>query len=176
MTFIRMKKIFLLALFLIGLKICSCICYAQPYAINEIFQANPNHKISIEKMLSHLEGSKQKLLFDSLKGGMTSSGVYKFFLGNKEYILKILNPKYPYEQRKNEIEGQRIASASGLAPSVIYADPDALLFVSQFVKGKPIAQKELANPQIREKLAKHLKKLHDYSGKHEYKRVLLTNY
>ncbi len=102
--------------------------------------------------------------FTPLTGGMTSAQLFVFSLAGKKYVLRTMKKHHPLQERLNEVKAHSIAESIGIAPKLLYVDPDYGFVIMDFVDGHTITRSELNDECNLKKLGLMLAKLHNYSG------------
>ena len=98
---------------------------------------------------------------EEFKGGLTNR-VYHVRSGGRECVLRLatdhngtFNPN-----RSRELAILETAVAAGIAPAVLYADPDAGILVTEFLQGKVWQEPDLDSTENIEALAELLLRVH----------------
>lgn len=130
-------------------------------------KAPPPIKEALSRALSFIFGTDlSNLELEKITGGNFTSQLYRFTKDNEKFVLRIPNAKecvYPSAgllNRKNEIKAHQAASRQGIAPRLIYVDPQFLVSVMLNISGHPLSQTDLEDRSKLENLAQQLKSLH----------------
>lgn len=98
-----------------------------------------------------------------LRGGMSSSQVYKFELGRKAFVLRTLAPDINIENRISEIKMHEFMAAHNLAPKILLIDneTDPKLIIMEYIDGRNFNQKtDFNNKAIVSQIIKGMKIIH----------------
>ena len=181
---IRFKTIF--SIFISGMIISSSICHSahegsrqdrsssspqEPQiSFASLMQESPPHLQLLlrEGIRAACSSSTQmdELYFVPLHGGFTSSKLFLFALADNTYVLRILDPKRvenPHPNRSKrlrEVWAHHAASALGIAPEVVYTDPDGLILIMRYIDGHTLTQLDLKNEKFLFNLGTSLQSLH----------------
>ncbi len=93
-----------------------------------------------------------------LKGGLTNR-VYHVRAAGRECVLRLDSQDVGHD-RRCESRIMAAAGEAGLAPAVLYADPDAGIFVTEYLHGKVWQHRDLESHDKLEALAELLRRVH----------------
>lgn len=95
-----------------------------------------------------------------LRGGITNHN-YRVDLGGESFALRVSGDKTELLgiHREYEYRTQRIAGELGIAPEVVYFDPDGYL-VTRFIEGRAIPPGELREPKNLQRVSEILHNIH----------------
>jgi thiamine kinase-like enzyme len=120
------------------------------------------HENLIKKTFSKLFKNNLLDSIEVIEGGYSSPGIYKIQNGQKNYVLRLSNPRQPLQNRQNEIEAIKIASNLGIAPFYHHGSLKGGYILMDFVPGEKITSEHFKNNvSLLKKIAKTLRKLHD---------------
>lgn len=132
-----------------------------------------NLQEAINKGVSHLiknsKIQKEDLSFQPLLGGFSNSSLYVFKVGDEAYVLRVMDPKRldnpapTFDKRMNEVLAHKKASELGLAPELMYYDPDALIVMMRFIEGHTLSKQDLEDSELVQNLGIALRKIHKAS-------------
>lgn len=140
---------------------------ASSYSINEVLDSvTSNYALSINEAMSLIapKESIDHIQFKPLLGGGTKAKIFRFDIGDKKYVLRLLDENQPIERRKSELDAHRIGAELQIAPEIIYADGTSLIMVMEFIEGRSLTREDLDNAEIVKNMICALKKFHEYSG------------
>jgi|694.fasta_scaffold25378_3 thiamine kinase-like enzyme len=103
-----------------------------------------------------------KIQFKPLLGGGTKSKIYRIDIGNKKYVLRLLDEDQPVARRRSELNAHKIGTELQIAPKIIYTDPKLVVTVMEFIEGRTLTREDLKNAEIISKVMQALKKFHEY--------------
>lgn len=104
---------------------------------------------------------------DSLRGGMSSSNVYKINLSKKSFVIRTLDLNMPIQNRLSELNMHKALSKKGLAPNIIFVDneKDPYIIVMDYINGRTFNPKiDLTNKNILNQIINSLKIIHNLSN------------
>lgn len=165
---------------------CSSICYGaveisrsdagntllqeQKITFVSLIQDSPSNLQSVLKDgMSSLHDSSNKideLYFKPLGGGFSSSKLFLFSVADNEYVLRVLDPKSLNDpnptrsKRLREVLAHKTASVLGIAPEVVYADPDGLILIMRYIYSHTLTKLDLDNKKFLLNLGASLRCLH----------------
>lgn len=95
-----------------------------------------------------------------LRGGITNHN-YRVDTGGESFALRISGDKTELLgiDREREYRTQRIAGELGIAPEVVYFEPDGYL-ITRFIEGRPIPPEELRQPENLQRVSETLHNIH----------------
>lgn len=120
-----------------------------------------NARRILTSFLKEKKYTPDQLLLAPLTKGRSGADLYKFSLGNHEYVLRMFSPINSYEDREREAYVSRIAGGHGIAPQVYYVDSKLEGMIIEFIPGRTILKKDLEHPEDIISFAQFLRKLHE---------------
>lgn len=128
---------------------------------SSVDQRSSQELMIIEKLKSIFSVSNdQKISIKKITEGRSDSAIYKAFLNNKNYIVRMLSPERALNEREWEIDIVQKTSAKNISPHIYYVSPNYQMMVMDFIDGEnfygPIARK----PVLLKSLAQKLRILH----------------
>lgn len=102
----------------------------------------------------------QKISISLLKGGYSSATIYRVKYLDKDYVLRLYQDDRPFAEVQKEFFALLEGSNLGLAPKIygIFWDEKAILM--DFVKEKTLSIGQIKNPDLIEKMAQAIQKVH----------------
>lgn len=100
-----------------------------------------------------------------LRGGMSSSNVYKINLPEKSLVIRIIGKDIPIENRISELNMHKFLSEKGLAPEIIFTDNEKnpYIIVMDYIKGRIFNPKtDLNNENILNQIIYGLRTIHNF--------------
>ncbi len=96
-----------------------------------------------------------------LPGGLTNRN-YKVSAGGEAYVLRIAGAgTHHYIDRAAEARNAGLAAAIGIAPELLYLDPESGLMLTRFIAGSvPLRAADLRRPELLRSAVGLLKRLH----------------
>ena len=102
-----------------------------------------------------------QLLLIPLTKGRSGAGLYRFSLGDSEYVLRMFSPINSYQDREREAYVSRVAGEHSVAPRVYYIDPKLEGIIIEFIPGLTILKNDLEHSEDIISFAKFLRKVHE---------------
>jgi len=139
---------------------------AKECHFNKLIQeSHPNLQVIIKEGIGSISGQsvdEDQLHFAPLGGGMSHSKLFVFSLENHQYVLRIIDPrgKERKETRIKEVLAQKAAASIGIAPEVIYSDPEGLIMIMRYIDGHPLTKRDLKEKKLVQNLGTTLRRLH----------------
>lgn len=99
-----------------------------------------------------------------LQGGLSNSKNYKITTKEKDYVLRILNPKASIEERRHEIAAATYAGELEIGPHIFYVDPNYEAIIMDFVKGETLNPSLLKDKKVLIACLQHIQRLHKSTG------------
>jgi thiamine kinase-like enzyme len=112
------------------------ICCLQ-FAICLILPLKGFCNLDLEHLKAHFQ-TTQNLTVTKLHGGATGARNYKIKDGQKEYVLRILNPAECLEVRQSEIAAAIFAGEKGIGPRVVYTSSGYDAMIMEFLSGHTV--------------------------------------
>lgn len=119
-------------------------------------------KTTIQQFLNVEELSNVKM--NVLKGGMSSSKIFKFEHAGKNYVLRLLSLEDSVEDRQQEVVAQQIVAMENIAPGIHYIDPDFTIMIMDFILDCNLKIAQLNDKENLKKVAQAISKLHHIKG------------
>lgn len=135
------------------------------YTIKEVLTAvSEKYAVPINEALSLIAKEEEidKIPFNPLLGGGTNSKLFRIDIGNKKYVLRLLDENQPIERRRSELNAQKIGAELEISPKVFYADQMLIVMVMEFIEGRTLTRDDLNNAKIVKGTMEALKKFHQY--------------
>lgn len=99
-----------------------------------------------------------------LQGGLSHAENYKIRVDNSDYVLRILTPSIPYDERKHEALATVYAAENGIGPSVFYVDDEYHAIIMEFVVGQTLQPLAIDDRDKLGGFLKVVKRLHSSVG------------
>jgi len=139
----------------------SQICIAEPISYSELLQKFPDYQNAIQQGIPRIVKTPSgKIQFEPVHGGFSPTQLFLFTHHDKKYVLRLLSKKHSAE----ETQATLIASKLGIAPKVVYHDPDHSIIIMDFIEGHTLTKADLENKNILKNLGIALRKMHHYQG------------
>lgn len=135
------------------------------YTIKDVLHAvSEKYVIPINEALSLIAKGEviDKVPFNPLLGGGTNSKLFRIDIGNKKYVLRLLDENQPLERRRSEFNAHRIGAELGISPKIFYADQMLMVMVMEFIEGRTLTRDDLNNVEIVKGTMGVLKKFHQH--------------
>jgi len=71
--------------------------------------------------------------------GFSGAGVFKIVARGTPYLLRLDTPTGPFSDARRQYANQAAAAEAGVAPALLYADPEIRISLSRFVEAAPFA-------------------------------------
>jgi aminoglycoside phosphotransferase len=98
----------------------------------------------------------QKISIKKITEGRSDSAIYKAFLNEKNYIVRMLSPERALNERKWEVELVQKTADKNISPHVYYVSPDYQMIIMDCIDGEkfygPIARKPVLLKSLAQKL------------------------
>lgn len=104
-----------------------------------------------------------QIRFEPMLGGGSKAKLFRVDVGDKKYVLRLLDENQPVGQRMSELNAHRIGVELQIAPEIIYADPQPLVILMEFIEGRTLTRDDLDNAEVVKQVVSALKKFHHYS-------------
>ncbi len=106
---------------------------------------------------------RHEVVVTPLGGGLTNRN-YRLDSDGESYVLRIAGAgaEKLLIDRPRERAAARVAAAAGVAPAVIDHLPDYSVTVTQFLRGRPLAEEHIAQGNALSRVAQTLRAYHDY--------------
>lgn len=88
--------------------------------------------------------------------GLSGAGVFRITARGTPYLLRLDNPAGPYSSPARQYASQAAAAEAGVAPALLYADPEVRISLSRFVEAAPPPPR----PLMIERLGLAIRRLH----------------
>ena len=134
-------------------------------SIKEVLAAVPEgYALPIKESMSLIakEEAVDKIQFKPLIGGGAKAKIFRVDIGNKKYVLRLLDEKLPIERRRSEINAHKIGAELQIAPKIIYVDQRLSVMVMEFIEGRTLTRDDLNNVEIVKEVMKALKTFHQF--------------
>ncbi|MDP1879339.1 MAG: phosphotransferase [Parachlamydiaceae bacterium] len=102
----------------------------------------------------------QKIKIEKITEGRSDSSIYKAFLNEKNYIVRMLSPERALNERKWEVELVKKTADKNISPHVYYVSPDYQMIVMDFTAGENFFGSITRKPFLLQSLAQKLYILH----------------
>jgi len=112
----------------------------------------------------YFQNSKETWLTEELKGGLSGAKNYKVTVDDTDYVLRILNPAEPLENRKQEIAAATYAGERKIGPPVFYFDANHSAMIMSFVNGRTLNNALLKDKNRLLACLQTMKRLHQSTG------------
>ncbi len=122
--------------------------------------------IGIKKFAKNF-GISLEINVELLRGGMSSSSVYKINLPEKSLVIRILSKNTPIENRISELNMHKFLSEKGLAPEIVFTDNEKnpYIIVIDYINGRIFNPKtDLNNENILNQIIQGLRIIHNFSN------------
>lgn len=101
-----------------------------------------------------------KLTYIPLKGGVSNASLYRFDIGQKAYVLRLLPQQASKLTRTHQIRLARQAGKIGIGPEIYFVDSQMEGMIMNFIPGRTVRQSDFENCDHLALFAKSLQKLH----------------
>lgn len=154
--------------FLFGAGIARGDCEAQeiPF-IDLVAESHPNLQGIIEEGIGSIcTSNRNALCFYPMSGGFTSSKLFLFSADQKPYVLRVLDPKrlsnpaLTFDKRMREVLTHRAAAPLGIAPEIVYSDPNGLILIMRYIDSHTLNSTDLDDEKFLLHLGSSLSRLH----------------
>lgn len=102
----------------------------------------------------------QKIEIKKITEGRSDSAIYKAYVNNKNYIIRMLSPERALNERKWEIEIAKKTSTQNISPHIYYVSPDDQMIIMDFTVGENFFGSITRKPFLLQSLAQKLRILH----------------
>ncbi|MDP3533102.1 MAG: phosphotransferase [Alphaproteobacteria bacterium] len=126
-----------------------------------IDQRSSQELMIIEKLKSIFSvPHDQKVKIKKITEGRSDSAIYKAFLNEKNYIVRMLSPERALNERKWEVELVQKTADKNISPHVYYVSPDYQMIIMDCIDGEKFYGSIARNPLLLKSLAQKLRILH----------------
>jgi len=94
---------------------------------------DPLRLSAIEKVLQAVLKGNSVTQVELMKGGYSSSQMYRVLTDENVYVLRVMGLDQPIEDRRQQHVCLQIASSIGLAPKVYYSNPESGIVVMECI-------------------------------------------
>jgi uncharacterized protein len=74
---------------------------------------------------------------ERMSWGFSGAGVFKVVLRGTPYLLRLDKPTGPFSDPRRQYANQAAAAEAGVAPALLYADPEVRISLSRFIEATP---------------------------------------
>jgi thiamine kinase-like enzyme len=96
-----------------------------------------------------------------IAGGLSSALVFKVIIKNKPYVLRIITNINPLSEPTRQFACMSIAAAAGIAPKILYAEPDAALSITEFVESIPLTEHFQSRQELLGAIVNTIRSIHN---------------
>lgn len=105
------------------------------------------------------------LIYTPLRGGSSKAALYRFDIGRRSYVLRLLPEQANNLARLHQTILAKQAGGIGIGPEIYFADSQMDGMIMSFIPGRTVQQKDFQNNDNLALFAKFLKKLHRAKGR-----------
>jgi thiamine kinase-like enzyme len=106
----------------------------------------------------------ESLQVSEIKKGLSGAKKYQVTLGDKDYVLRVLDPGLPPHRKQDEIAASVYAGQHYIGPQIRYVSPDGNAIIMDFVHGQTLTPELLQDLSTLNAVVKKIKALHLSSG------------
>ena len=144
------------------LLILFSIFQSRAETLKDLEMSKSEYKLALMDFSKKLHVSSETI-FKLLRGGMSSSSIYKYNLENKSFAIRLLSYEASIENRLSELNMHKFLAEQGLAPNILYVDneKDPHIIVMKYIDGRVFNPKfDLVNDNIMKQIVDGLNQIH----------------
>ncbi len=105
----------------------------------------------------------EELVLIPMMGGMVCAHLLEIRTGGQRFVVRPFGTHYTPEQRQSEVAVHMYAAKQGIAPEILYVDPELAYMILPYIEHRQLSREDVNNPEMLKRLGEIIYQIHHFN-------------